>query len=156
MKDQYLKDKFDYISNKLKRAEKFSKNDPEIAVMLSSYLVVAIAGIFEDCVEHLFIKRTSKTNDSEIINLVQALISRNFRNPEYDKIKDLLSNLNPIYSSDLRSKIDNKNIDGLNSIVTNKNKVSHGEISNATIQDVKIYYENAKKFFEELEKILQY
>lgn len=154
MTNKYLKDKFSDISNKLKKAEEFGNNEPEIAAMLSSYLVVAIAGIFEDCVEHLFIERASKTKDDEIVSLVKALIGQTFRNPEYEKIKDLLSSLNPTYSGDLRSKIDNKNIDGLNSIVTNKNKVAHGEISNATIQDVKIYYENSKKVFKELEKIL--
>ena len=113
-----------------------------------------ISGVFEDCVEHLFIDRVRKAKDDEITSLVKALISQSFRNPEYEKIKDLLSNLSTKYGADLRSKIDDKNIIGLNSIVTNKNHVAHGEISNATIQDVKVFYKDAKKVFEELEKIL--
>jgi len=154
MKNQYLKDRFVGVEQEFKKAQEVSKNDPKIASMLSSYFVVFISGIFEDCVEHLFIERVSKIQDNEIENLVKELIAIQFRNPEYGNIKKLVSTLNPKYGENLRSKVNDKNIDGLNSIVTNKNQVAHGEISNATLQDIETYYENALKIFEELENIL--
>ena len=154
MKNQYLNGKFSDIDEELKKAEEFSKSDSKIASMLSSYLVVAISGIFEDCVEHLFIERVNKTNDNEIENLVKELIHQDFRNPEYAEIKKFVSYLSSKYGKDLRTKIDDKNITGLNSIVTNKNQVAHGGISNATIKDIRTYYKSALRIFEELEKIL--
>ncbi|MCD6472804.1 hypothetical protein J7K55_06775 [Candidatus Aerophobetes bacterium] len=51
-------------------------------------------------------------------------------------------------------KIDTKSIDGLNSIVNNKNNIAHGKVSNATVGDIMGYHQNALKIFEVLEKIL--
>ncbi|MBI4007928.1 MAG: hypothetical protein HY354_05465 [Planctomycetes bacterium] len=39
-------------------------------------------------------------------------------------------------------------------MVKNKNKVAHGGISNATLNDVIDYHNSAIKIFEELENIL--
>jgi hypothetical protein len=155
MKNQYLNSKFSDIDAKFKKARKFSKNNPEIAAMLSSYLVVSISGVFEDCVEHLFIERVrTVTSDNEIVNLIKELIGQRFRNPNYKEIKGFLGYLDPNYERILDSKINEKNEFGLNSIVTNKNQVAHGGISNATIQDVETYYKDALKIFKELENIL--
>ena len=154
MKSQYLKDKFESIRDNIEKAENVSKSNPEIASMMSSYLVVFISGIYEDCVEYLFIQRAGKNNDKEIESLVKTFIERQFRNPEYERIKELLGALDHKYKTEFRSKLDIKNIEGINSIVTNKNSVAHGEVSNATLNDINTYHNNAIKIFEELENIL--
>lgn len=152
MKCKYLQDKFKIIDENIKKT-KTSVNDPHLASMLSDYLVVFISGIYEDIIEYLFVQRVGKTKDKEIENLVKTLIGIQFRNPEFGKIKKLVEALDSKYGSVL-SKLKEKHKDAINSIVSNKNKVAHGEVSNATINDVAIYHNNALKIFEELENIL--
>lgn len=152
MKCKYLQDKFKIIDENIKKT-KTSVSDPHLASMLSDYLVVFISGIYEDIIEYLFVRRVGKTKDKEIENLVKTLIGRQFRNPEFGKVKDLVDALDSKYGIAL-SKLDKKHRDAIDSIVSNKNKVAHGGVSNATINDVAIYHNNALKIFEELENIL--
>ena len=112
-----------------------------------------ISGIYEDCIEYLFIQRSGKNNDKEIQNLVKTLIDLHFRNPNYENIKKMVKALDSKYGTILRDKIADKNIEGINSIVTNKNNVAHGKVSNATIRDIKNYHKNALKIFKVLEEI---
>jgi len=151
IKSEYLKEKFDSIQRNIKIAEEV--NDQKLASMLSSYLVVSISGTYEDCIEYLFIQRAGKNNDKEIQNLVKTLIDLHFRNPNYENIKKMVKALDSKYGTILRDKIADKNIEGINSIVTNKNNVAHGEVSNATIRDIKNYHKNALKIFKVLEEI---
>jgi len=153
IKSQHLQNRFKNIDEMLEKAKEY-KDDSELACMLSGYLVVFISGIYEDCIERLFIERAGRNNDNEIKGLIEKLMDQKFRNPEYDKIKEILNYLNPEYGKDLRDKLDNKNIDGINSIVNNKNCIAHGSSSNITLLDVETYHKNALKIFEELENIL--
>jgi len=153
MKSQYLQNKFKIIDEAFIKA-KTSTSDPQLAYMLSAYLVVFISGAYEDCIEYLFVKRAGKNNDKEIESLVKELIDRQFRNPNYDKITQLIKALNLGYVSILNSKIDTQSKTGINSIVQNKNKIAHGETSNATLNDVINYHNSATKIFEVLEDIL--
>jgi len=151
IKSEYLKEKFDSIQRNIKIAEEV--NDQKLASMLSSYLVVSISGIYEDCIEYLFIQRSGKNNDKEIQHLVETLIDLHFRNPNYENIKKMVKALDSKHGTILQEKIADKNIKGINSIVTNKNNVAHGKVSNATIRDIKDYHKNALKIFKVLEEI---
>lgn len=154
MKCQYLQDKFKLVDNNLNKAKKASVNDMQLASMLSSYLVVLISGIYEDCVEHLIVQRAAKSNDKELENLIKMLIDRQFRNPLYKKIKEIINALDPSYKSKLDSKIDTRSREAINSIVRNKNNVAHGKTSNATLNDIADYHKRALKIFDALENIL--
>lgn len=154
MKCQYVIDKFNLIDLDL-NAVKTSTVDPKLGSMLSSYLVVFISGIYEDCVEHLFVERAGKNNDQELRNFMEAAMHRSFRNPEYSNIKGLVKYLDSSYGKTLDSKARKNDIEGLNGIVTNKNLVAHGGVSNATLEDVIKFHKGAKNIFEALENILK-
>ncbi|MDO9579999.1 MAG: MAE_28990/MAE_18760 family HEPN-like nuclease, partial [Bacteroidales bacterium] len=152
---QYLKEKFQTINDTIKKAKKSGEKDARLASMLSSYLVVWISGVYEDMVEHLFAERVKKVNDKEIENFVEVFIGEQFRSPRYENIKKLVKAFDPKYGYELRSKIEDKNITALDSIVNNKNKAAHGEVSNATIDDIIGWNKDTIKIFEELENILK-
>ncbi len=154
MKCQYISDKFKVIEDSLNKAKNSSVSDPELSSMLSSYSAVLISGIYEDVIEYLFIQRAAKNGDQEISGLVKVLIDRVFRNPEYDKIENLVKALDSKYTTTLNSKIAERSKEALNSIVRNKNKVAHGELSNATLSDIELYHKDATIIFEGLENIL--
>lgn len=152
IKSQYLEDKFALIERNITIAK--SVNDLHLASMLSGYLVVSISGIYEDCIEHLFIQRAGKKNDREMQNLIKTLIDRHFRNPNYGKVKELVKALDSEQAENVLREIDIRSKQALDSIVNNKNNIAHGKVSNATIGDIEGYHEDVLEIFEALEKIL--
>lgn len=149
---KYLKEKFILIEENIEIAERV--NNLKFASMLSGYLVVYISGIYEDCIEYLFIQRAGINNDEEIKNFVKTLIDHHFRNPNYENIKKMVKALDPRYKDIFYEKINNENVVALNSIINNKNNIAHGKSSNATIREIKNYHKNTLKIFEVLEEIL--
>jgi len=152
MNSEYIKDKFNLIDDTIDKIK--TVQDKKLLSMLSNYLVVFISGIYEDCVEQLFIERACKNDDEQIQNLVKNLIDKHFRNPMYREVKKWVKYFDSKYVTTFQSKIDDKNIQAIDSIVENKNRVAHGENSNATFKDVNIWYNNSLKIFEVLEEIL--
>jgi hypothetical protein len=154
MKCQYLQNQFQILAKAINTATKYA-GDPDISYMLSGHLTVLISGIYEDCVEYLFISRAGKTKDKAIESLVKTLIDQQFRNPDYDKIQNLLKGLGPTYANQFKKAIGSANKDALNSIVMNKNLIAHGNPWNTTLNDVVEFHKKAQMIFEVLEKILE-
>lgn len=154
MNCQYVISKFNLIDSDL-NAVKTSTVDPKLGSMLSSYLVVFISGIYEDCIEYLFCERAGKSNDQELQNFMRAVMHRSFRNPGYSNIKGWVKCLDSSYGDTLDSKVNQSDIAGLDGIVTNKNSVAHGDVSSATLNDVISFHNGAKNIFEALEDILK-
>jgi len=154
MKSEYIKDKFEVINCMITKAKIASRENSELAIMLSSYLAVFISGIYEDCMESLFIQRAAQTGDSKVENFVKEAVHRMFRNPSFDNIIEILKCFDPSYKAILKTKVSTESISGINSIVTNKNNVAHGETASATIGDIEKYHSSAIKVFEKVEKIL--
>lgn len=153
MKCSYIITKFQIIDESIKKASAVG-GDVELTSMLSSYLTVLISGIYEDCIEQLLIVRAGKKGDSEIESFVKSLVDRTFRNPKYDRIRELVEYLNPLYGKALDKKLGKDSIDGINTIVDNKNYLAHGRTCNLTLSDVSNCHTRAVKIFEELETLL--
>lgn len=155
MKCQYVEDRFIALEHNLDKAKEVAHVDPELASMLSSYLVVIISGIYEDCIEYLFTERAGKSKDEEIKSLVKHFFKTYFRNPEYGRIKDFVKVLNPEHAKRMDSEIDEKSRVGMKSIYDNRIQVAHyGNPANATINDVSDFHAGSRKVFDFLEKIL--
>lgn len=154
MKCEYLKNRFQFIEDSIKKVDAAGLNDPQLTSMLCSYLVVVISGIYEDCIECLFIQRAAKSHDKELEHFVEVMLHKHFRNPDFGKIKEFVKALDPGYAKKLDVNVSKKSIDGLNSIVEDKNDVAHGKFSYATLNDVRQYHTSAIEVFVELEKIL--
>jgi len=153
MESQYLKDKFENIANTVAKAK--TVDNLELASMLSNYLICFISGTYEDCIEYLFIQRAKRSNDKELISLVEELIAAHFRDPTYEKIRNLVRLLNPLSATLLDSKIDIRDKEGINSISRNRNEIVHyGRNPNVTINDVVDFHNRTLKIFEELERML--
>ncbi len=82
---------------------------------------------------------------------MSAFMNRYFRTPNYEQIQKLIKMLK---GRDYSIRVEQKSIDALGSLVSNRHKVAHGEYSNATLNDCKIWHENAKKIFEKIEEVL--
>lgn len=153
IKNQVVKSRFDLIDDAIKRVEAY-QGDTQIASYLSSFLAVMISGIYEDCIEHLFCERAAKVNDAELYQYVKKTIAQLFRNPKFANLLDITQRFSDKWTRNLKNKIPYGSKVALDSIVDNKNAVSHGGTSNLTISDIKDYHSRCRRIFVTLEKML--
>lgn len=155
MNSTYVTRRLAYVDEVIDKVDAFGKSDPELASYLSSYLVVLISGIYEDCIERLFGERVEQLPDLEVRTYVRTTLSQSFRNPSYQRIKETLGKFSQSYAEEFAQRIDRRAMDALNSIITNKNKVAHGDLSNATLGEVSDSYSHSRSTLETIEEILE-
>lgn len=154
MKTPYLQAWFARLDAALSKAQAAAKGDHELENFLASYLVVLISGAYEDCIEYLLGQRAGKSNDPELQNYIQIALDRSFRNPRFQRIKEVLQDFSGTYADALERKVDIKAREAIDSIVTNRHAVSHGKTSTVTLRDVEDYFNRSRPIFEALEEIL--
>jgi len=121
---------------------------------LGGYAVVAICGIYEDCIEKMFSIRAGKAGDADLEHFMEKTMDALFRNPDYAKIKGFLNRLNPTLGAALDAVVQHQHLSGLDSIVTTKNDIAHGKPSKVTLHDVEEYHKRALIVFDTLEGLI--
>lgn len=153
MRSQYIKDRMREIDIVIKDIS--SVNDPRVLSYLASFLVVYGCGIYEDCIEYLFVEKARRSNDPDLSNFVSNYLENLFWNPKYKKIKELLGWYSGNYQTKFRGHLKDKSIVGLDSIVENKNILVHTGRFNITLNDFRQFHKSAKKIFGALETTLR-
>jgi hypothetical protein len=153
--DPYLRNKFADVERSVKKASAWEAADPELGAYLAGYLVVLISGAYEDCIEHLVRTRASKSNDSQLVSYVDSRTASSFRNPDASSVAGLLGNFSKAYKERFNAAVDQESQEALDSIVTNKNWLAHGDSKlQVTVGDVERYFQRSARVLEVLEDIL--
>lgn len=155
MTNAYLVSRFAEIDAVIQKVKSSPGVDLELQAYLSSYLVVLICGIFEDCVEYLAGERAAKSGDKEVERFVRECISQFFRSPKFEYVCKLVGLFSDSYKKMLEKKIDGQARTALGSIVTHKMSVAHGSPAKVTLGEVEKYYNTSKTLFDALEQILR-
>lgn len=157
-KNPYVVSRCIEVDNVIAAAVNWSSNDDKLAAHLAAYISVLVVGVFEDCIENLVAARASKANDTELERYVIRIVAKHFKNPDYQKIVDMLGDFSMTYKQTFKSKIaaDGHEAVALQSLVDNKNSLAHVGTSklNMTLTDVTIYYQQAVPILQTLEQIL--
>ena len=154
----YVTNRCGEIDTLISDALRWSGNDSKLASHLAAYISVLIVGVVEDCIEYLIGARVKKTQDPEIHNYIVRVIAQRFRNPNYDKIAEMLNDFSKAYQETFKATIarDGSEADALQSLVDNKTALAHFGTTklNLTLSDVKNYYRQSLTILETLEQIL--
>ena len=158
MKSAYVISRIAEITNAINKANQVAQNvgDLEIQAFFARYIVVFASGIYEDCIENLFVEFAKKNGNSNIVLFFSKMLDSYFRNPEYGTLKGLLKYLDTNYGDQLDQKLKTSlgSQEALYSIVTNKNAVAHGKPCTATLGDVESFHKKIIPVFDALEDIL--
>lgn len=129
--------------------------DPQVISYLSQYLSVYICGVYEDIIENLLLDFVKKDPISiPTLNYIFTAIDKGFRNPDEVNIKSILKKFNNPWVNRLDQIVTRSEWIALDNIVTNKNKIAHGESSNITYILIKEYYSESKKVIIALDSII--
>lgn len=119
---------------------------------LAKYLVVYVTGIYEQAIEEIVWEFASQTGQSEVENFVANQLDKNFRNPDMGNIINIVKQFSSGWADQLRA-LDDRNKNAIDSIVTNKNLIAHGQSSIITIQDIKNFHTDATVVIEKIDNL---
>lgn len=154
MNSRYAQSKIEYI-DLLFSYFNAVELDEELSSHISKYLTVLISGIYEDIIKNLvkeFIQNETITKETK--NFIFRQIDFILRNPTHKNIKIFLNRFNKYWIRKLNEKIDDEKWDALNSIVSNKNNIAHGNPCIITYDNIKKYYNDSKQIILELDLLI--
>lgn len=114
-----------------------------LCVLTSGFLEVAIRAIYGDYLQQ-------KCRHRAVVALVQRRLA--IHNPKMQKIIELADAINPEWATELRAKTDGELKDAIDSIVANRNSISHGQPAGMSYVRMKDYYEKVVKVIELIEE----
>ena len=155
-RDAYVAGRCSGIEDRLRYANSKSESDPELGAYLADYISVLIAGVVEDCVEYIVVQRACKANDPHLESFVRSSIDRQFRNPNFDRIGEVLARFSGEYQNDYKDSVSREAREALGSIIGQRISLTHlgTAQSHLTVQDVSRYFELIVGILEVVEEIL--
>ena len=143
------KDKLDALFEK---ARKMSE-DAELLSHWAKYLCILVCGFLENSVEACLVEYSKQHGDENLHNFISKQI-RSFQNPKMGKILELFGSFNKTWEDDLKKQLDGQISDAVNSIVSNRNLIAHGDSSQLSMSALKNYYSDAVKGVKIMEEIV--
>ncbi len=145
------------IDNLIEKIKIFHPQDVDIEMIshFTKYVCVLISGMIEKSIQQILFKySTAKTGDTNLQSFVLKKLKR-FQNARSDKIEQLFQDFNSEWKLKLTSIRDYSRLKGsLNSIISNRNKIAHGENINLTLNNLKQYYSDTVKIIKNIDKII--
>ena len=119
--------------------------DYEIKAQFVWYLCIRASGYVESSVRTILLEYVkSETNRApNLANFVNQKLEYSF-NPKPSRILDLLELFNSDWKQNLGKSIDGKLSASVGSIVANRNKIAHGDISDITLERLVGYFADAQ------------
>ena len=150
--------RIEHIDQALNSCENFVDNssfaDEEVRSMLAQALLILIYAEFEKKFREIIIDRCSMIDDNSI---KEYIINRTrIRSLQIGDITGLVAQFGEMHKAEFRRLLnENRPCDThYESLRNNRNKVAHGDGCNATIMDLKQYYEGAHEVLDHFKRAL--
>jgi len=141
--------KLDKLFDLVQRVE-----DDEEQALLAKFLCVRTSGFVESTCRNLINEFTNGTSPIQIRSYVNRE-TKYITNLRYDRVVALLNSFDSQWKSSFESQVTEEHRTALNSIVSNRNNISHGENDSISFLLMKDYYERVKEIVEILKKIIR-
>jgi len=138
------KKRLDALFDKVKEIQ-----DIELQSEWAKYLCVLVSGFLEVSIRAIYTEYTRNKAHRNVANFVSSRLS-GFQNPNMDMIFQRAGAFNQDWRKELES-IDDELKASINSIVTLRNKIAHGDDVDLTYRRIKEYYQNAIKVLQFME-----
>ncbi len=110
---------------------------------LTRYLCVRTSGYLENVTRILIANFCDGTSPQPINNYIVKR-TKYMSNLDYKRLKGLLSEFDLRWSSDFENKITDQQKSSLNSVISNRNNIAHGNQDSITYRDMVNYYRDIK------------
>lgn len=132
-----------HVESAFARAQKLP-NDPEVQADWARYLCVLTSGNLEVCFVEIFSAFARSKSAPLVHQYIRSHLSR-FLNPNPERIIDLHKRFNKPWGIEIGRFLAGQKGDAIRSIVSNRNKISHGETCLVTISSIHDWFEQSKE-----------
>ncbi|WP_298880689.1 MAE_28990/MAE_18760 family HEPN-like nuclease [uncultured Polaribacter sp.] len=126
----------------------------ETKAHLSRYLCVRTSGYLENVTRILISNFCDGTSPQPISNYIVKR-TKYITNLDFKRIKNLLSEFNVDWSIEFETSITDQQKSSINSVVSNRNSIAHGNNDSITFRDMSQYYNDTKEVCELLKNIIK-
>lgn len=141
----------DKLENLFDKYNDIPVDDWELKANWTKYLCVMVSGHIEITLRTLLSRYCDDKASPFVVNYVSDSL-KNFQNPKYRKIEELLRKFNPEWANSLEDDLDESVKSSIGSIVANKNRIAHGEDVTITFQLLSNYYKDALRLLDKVEE----
>jgi len=141
----------DRLDNLFQLADGIS--DDEVKGHFAKYLCIRTSGLIEVFFKTQLEDYVTDTSPLPIANYVNNRF-KTFTNINSKKIHDLLEVFSPLWAEQYDNKMTEELTSSLNSVISNRNNIAHGNNDSISMPNVKIYYENVKDIILILDDII--
>ena len=142
---QVLKSLFDKV-------KALPEGDIEIISHWAKYLCVLTAGFIENSLSEVYIDFTARSSSSHVASFSRKVLSQ-IQNPKTERFIEITSSFNKSWGDDLELFVgENGRREAINSIMTNRHKIAHGESSDITYHRLRDYLSKAIEVIEFIEQ----
>lgn len=138
------KNRLDALFEKVKELQ-----DVELQSEWAKYLCVRVSGYLEVSIRTVYTEYARNKSHKNVAKFVSSRLS-GFQNPNMDIIFQRAGAFNSDWRKELES-IDEELKSSVNSIVTLRNKIAHGDDVDLTYRRINEYYQNAIKVLQFME-----
>ncbi|WP_452601873.1 MAE_28990/MAE_18760 family HEPN-like nuclease [Pontimicrobium sp. MEBiC06410] len=110
---------------------------------LTRYLCVRTSGYLENVARILIAHFCDGTSPQPINNYI-AKRTKYITNLDFKKLKALLSEFDTSWSAEFEERVNEQQRSSLNSVISNRNNISHGNQDSITYRDMVNYYRDVK------------
>lgn len=128
--------------------------DEEIQAHFAKYLCVKTSGLFENFLKSQIGDFVDATSAKQIANHVKDK-NKNFTNIDYKKLDGFLNSFSSEWWIEFERVLTPDMKSSLNSIISNRNNIAHGNSDSITFGNMKNHYENMKKIIQLLDRIIK-
>lgn len=128
--------------------------EEEIKSHVAKYICVKISGLLEVYFKSQIGDYVDATSSQPTAAFVKHRF-KTFTNIDSEKIAKLLEVFSAEWADLYRSKMTEDLISSLNSIISNRNNIAHGNSDSITFNSIQTHYENVKKILNILDSIIR-
>lgn len=126
-------------------------DNPELQSHWARYLCILVSGFIEVAVRALYSGYAKNKAAPFVVNYVERSLER-LQNPNMEKILSIAVSFSPEWEAELRSATDGELKDAVDSVVANRNSISHGQDVGLTYVRVSDYYKRVVRVLDLVER----
>lgn len=153
MKSKKAEELLDKIDEAIRNIEGFSNASSIELSYLAGYLLVLIAGIYEEAIETIVNEMVDRVHSLEISHFVEMSMKDSFRNPNIENVRKLIKKFSDDWEKEIidlpvRTKL------ALTSIIADKTSLAHRGQIDATLKEVINYYNDSRNVIIKIDQLL--
>lgn len=137
----------------IERASTIAAEEEELRADLARYLCVLVSGFFESSVKTLFRAYVSQHADERIQSQFSAGLKR-VNTVNSDVLLDRAGQFDRDWKTAIATFIDGESKEAIDSVVTQRHAIAHGDVSDITLGDVERYFGRITRVVEFVEDLL--